>query len=214
MQKNVLNRLNLKRIENLANKGISKQVFQFKVGNFVLLNGDLATEKGSRSTITPKFRDVYKITQLHSAGFGVRILNLRTGSLQSCSHDKIHLLSLDDLISININTKAFWNISELLQKRGYFRRGKSKVRLNLLEDFDQVLSSGDDGIDCPENNDEVSRPPEIGAKQGAANDDNLIISQPHENQPPAGQNRFWKLRVKLVTRKMGKILRRYYDNMI
>ena len=45
MQKNLLDRINLKRIENLANKGISKQLFQFKVGNFVLLQGDLPTEK-------------------------------------------------------------------------------------------------------------------------------------------------------------------------
>ena len=86
--------------------------------------------------------------------------------------------------------------------------------MNLLKDFDQMLSSGDDGIDCPEHNDEVSQPQEIGAKQGAANNDNLLVSQPHDNQPPAGQNRFWKLRMKLVTRKMGKILRKYYDNMI
>ena len=77
------------------------------MGNYVLLKGALQTEKGSRSNITPKFRDVYKITELLSAGFGVRILNLRTGSLQSCSHDKIHLLSLDDLISTNITSKAF-----------------------------------------------------------------------------------------------------------
>ena len=103
----------------------------------------------------------------------MRILNLRTGSLQSCSHDNIHLLRLDDLIITNINSKAFWNISELLQKRGYFGRGKSKIRLNLLEDFDEVLSNRDDGIDCPENNDEVSQPQEIGAKHGVANDDNF-----------------------------------------
>ena len=57
--------------------------------------------------------------------------------------------------------------------------------MNLLKDFDQMLSSGDDGIDCPENNDEVSQPQEIGAKQGAANNDNLLVSQPHDNQPPA-----------------------------
>ena len=138
VQVNVLDQLNLKRIDNLRNKGISKQVFPFKVGNYVLLKGDLATEKGSRSNITPKYRDVYKITELHSEGFGMRILNLRTGSLQSCSHEKVHLLSLGDLISTDIETRSFWNISELMDKWAYFRRGKSQNRLNLLEDYDEV----------------------------------------------------------------------------
>ena len=185
----------------LNNKGISKQIFNFKVGNYVLLKGDLPTEKGSRSNITPKFRDVYKVTQLLSAGFGVRILNLRTGSLQSCSHEKIHLLSLDDLISTNINSKAFWNISELLEKRGYFRRGKSKVRLNLLDDFDQELIIGETRDDCQEKNDEVIQSQEMGAKPGAAINDNILLSQ-------AGKNRFCKLKKKLMPRKM-RTLRKY-----
>ena len=122
----------------------------------MLLKGNTPTEEGSKSNISPKFRDVFKITEIISGGFGIRILNLRTGSLQSCSHDKIHLLSLHDLISTNINSKAFWNISDLLQKRGYFRRGKSKVCLNLLEDFD--LTDGRMVDDCQENLDEGIRP--------------------------------------------------------
>ena len=67
-------------------------------------------------------------------GFGIKILNLRTGSLQSCSHEKIRLLTLGDLVAANISTRSFWNMPDLLPRRGYFRTGKSKVRLNLLED--------------------------------------------------------------------------------
>ena len=78
-----------------------------------------------------------------------------------------------------------------MEKRSFFHRGKSQVRLNLLEDYNQVLTRGDDEFNCQENNDVLSRPPEIGAKQLAAND-NLIISQPHETSRPltASQNRF------------------------
>ena len=75
LQKNNLDMLNLKRIEKLQNKGVSKKIFKFKVGNYVLLRGNTKTEGGSKSNVSPKYRDVYKVTELMNNGFGLRILN-------------------------------------------------------------------------------------------------------------------------------------------
>ena len=121
---------------------MSKKVFNFRVGNYVLLRGKTKTEGGSKSNVSPKFCDVYKVTQLMNNGFGLRILNLRTGSLQSCSHEKIRLLNLGDLVAANISSRSFWNMPDLLSRRGYFRTGKSKVRLNLLEDTGSCTDEG------------------------------------------------------------------------
>ena len=139
----------------------------------MLLKADLATEGGLKSNISPKFRDVYKITELHSEGFGIHIKNLRTGSLQSCSHEKAHLLSLGDLVSSDIVTKSFWNINELVDSRAYFKRGKSKNRLTLLEDSTELLTVGDEEIDCQSNNQSTGRSADFGAIQSEISaDDN------------------------------------------
>ena len=54
LQKNSLDRVNLKRIENLMNKKVSKKITQYKIGNFVLLAGLPKTTKGSKSNVTPR----------------------------------------------------------------------------------------------------------------------------------------------------------------
>ena len=114
--------------------------------------------------------------------FGVRILNLQTGSIQSCSHEKIRLLNLEDLIATNINSKAFWSISDLLQKRGYFRRGKSRVCLNLLGDSDDC-TGGSMEDDCQIPSDGDVQPAENGANSEVALVGNNLNSQPLTFQP-------------------------------
>ena len=104
------------------------------MGNYVLFRGLTKTVGGSKSNVSPKFRDIFKVTELMNNGFGLKILNLRTGSVQSCSHEKIRLLTLGDLVAANISTRSFYNMPYLLSRRGYFKTGKSRVRLNLLED--------------------------------------------------------------------------------
>ena len=188
MQVNVLDRLNLKRIENLKNKGISKEVFPFRVGNYVLLKADLAIEGGSKSNISPKFRDVYKIVEIHSEGFGIRIKNLRTGSSQSCSHEKAHLLSLGDLISSDIVTKSFWNIDKLVDSRAYFKQGKSKNRLTLLEDSKELLTVGDQEINCQQNNQSNYHPANFGATPSAISADGDVLRNALNQSAAANQN--------------------------
>ena len=78
LQGNTIDSLNMTRIKNLKNKGINKQIFPFKQGNFVLLKLDLPTEQGSKSNVTPKFRDVWKITEILKGGFGMTLINLRS----------------------------------------------------------------------------------------------------------------------------------------
>ena len=70
MQQNTLDRVNLKRIKNLMNKGVSKKVHQYKVGNFVLLTGLTKTVSGSKSNVSPKSQDIYKVTETMNNGFG------------------------------------------------------------------------------------------------------------------------------------------------
>ena len=53
MQSNCLDRLNMKRIDNRKNKHISKSLYPFQVGNYVLLKSELASEGGSKSNILP-----------------------------------------------------------------------------------------------------------------------------------------------------------------
>ena len=96
LQRNTLDSLNMERIKNLKNKKISKEIFPFRQGNFVLLKLDIATENGSKANITPKFRDVYKIQELYKNGFGLKLINLRTGAIKTCSHEKCRLLTLKD----------------------------------------------------------------------------------------------------------------------
>ena len=55
LQRNTLDSLNMQRINNLKNKKISKEVFPFRQGNFVLLKLDIATEDGSKANIAPNF---------------------------------------------------------------------------------------------------------------------------------------------------------------
>ena len=86
--------------------------------------------------------------------------SLRTGSVQSCSHEKIRLLTLGDLVAANINTRSFYNMPDLLLRRGYFKTGKSRVRLNLLEDNNDC-TDGDLTIVCEQ--------PSIGSAQAAEN---------------------------------------------
>ena len=172
--------LNLKRIRRLQNKGVSKQVYKFRVGNYVLLRGLTKTVGGSKSNVSPKFRDVFKVTQLMNNGFGLKILNLRTGSLQSCSHEKIRLLTLGDLVAANISTRSFWNMPDLLSRRGYFRTGKSKVRLNLLED-DSNCTDGVLESDCEQPLVEGAQTTETGGNTEAGSV-SMDITQPLELQ--------------------------------
>ena len=113
------------------NKGISKKVHQYKIGNFVLLTRLTKTTSGSNSNVSPKSQDLYKITKILKDGFGLKLQNLRTGSVQSVTHEKVKLLSLQDLVAANITEKNFYNTPQLLSIRGYFKRGKSKLRLGI-----------------------------------------------------------------------------------
>ena len=139
MQKNNLDKVNLKRIQKLQNKNVSKTVHKYRVGNYVLLKGLTKTISGSKSNVSLKFKDIYKVTEILNTGFGLKLQNLRTGSVQSCSHEKIKLLSLEDLVAANITSKNFYNMPDLLSRRGYFKSGKSRLRLSLLEDESDCL---------------------------------------------------------------------------
>ena len=55
-----------------------------------------------------------------------------------------------------------------MDKRAYFKRGKSQNRLNLLEDSDELLTGQDDDLNCQRNNELINRPPDFGANQSAA----------------------------------------------
>ena len=82
--------------------------------------------------MSPGSQDLYKITDILKNGFALKLQNLRTGSVQSVTHEKVRLLNLQDLVAANITEKNFYNTPQLLSKRGYFQRGKSKLRLSLL----------------------------------------------------------------------------------
>ena len=116
------------------NKKVSKKVTQYKIGNFVLLAGLTKTTKGSKSNVTPRSQDLYKITDILKNGFALKLQNLRTGSVQSVTHEKVGLLNLQDLVSANMTEKNIYNTPQLLENREYFQRGKSKLRLSLLQD--------------------------------------------------------------------------------
>ena len=61
-------------------------------------------------------------------------------------------MTLKDLISQDITERCFWNIDSLLDNRGFFRRGKTKNRLSLLEDGDELANpEGIMGSLAPEN---------------------------------------------------------------
>ena len=45
-------------------------------------------------------------------------------------------------MAANITEKNFYNTPQLLSKRGYFKRGKSKLRFNLLPDQNDYLERG------------------------------------------------------------------------
>ena len=51
-------------------------------------------------------------------------------------------MNLQDLVAQNITESNFFNTPQLLEKRGYFQRGKSKTRLSLLNqtDYDEEES--------------------------------------------------------------------------
>ena len=52
------------------------------------------------------------------------------------THEKVRLLNLQDLVTANITERNFFNTPQLLEQRGYFQRGKSKLRLSLLNQTD------------------------------------------------------------------------------
>ena len=95
-----------------------------------------------KTSILSNLHYVGKITKILKDGFGLKLQNLCTGSVQSCTHEKVKLLSLQDLVAANITEENFYNIPQLLSKRGYFKRGKSKLRLNLLPDQNDYLERG------------------------------------------------------------------------
>ena len=136
LQQNSLDYVNLKRIKNVINQKVSKNIIQYKIGNYVLLAGLTKTSQGSKSNVTPKSQDIFKIIDILKNGFGLNLKNLRTNSIQTVTHEKVRLLNLQDLVAQNITETNFFNTPQLLEKRGYFQRGKSKVRLSLLNQAD------------------------------------------------------------------------------
>ena len=56
--------------------------------------------------MSPRSQDLYKITEILKDGFGLKLKNLRTGSEQSVTHEKVRLLSLQDLVATNITEKV------------------------------------------------------------------------------------------------------------
>ena len=140
--------------------------------------------------MSPKSQNLYKITEILKDGFGLKLQNLRTASVQSVTHEKVKLLSLQELVAANITEKNFYNTPQLLSKRGYFQRGKSKLRLNLLPDQNDYLEKGleDDWeeprlrLAQPENpaNSEISKPPNqaaISPEQAAINEEDDLLRQ-------------------------------------
>ena len=73
LQQNSLDYVNLKRIKNLTNKKVNKNIIQYEVGNYVLLSGLTKTTQGSKSNVTPKSQDIFKITDILKNGFGLKL---------------------------------------------------------------------------------------------------------------------------------------------
>jgi hypothetical protein len=103
-QTDVYTTLNNNRIQGLLAHKNSGKVKHFNIGNFVLLEQDeTKTVDDSRQLIAPRFQDVFKIIQIKKDGFAMEILNLRDGSIRSTTHNKIHKLSLTDLLRLELN---------------------------------------------------------------------------------------------------------------
>ena len=108
LQQNSLDYVNLKRIKNLTNKKVSKHIIKYEVGNYVLLAGITKTTQGSKSNVSPRSQDIFKVTAILKDGFGLKLKNLRTNSIQTVTHEKIRLLNLTDLVAQNITESNFF----------------------------------------------------------------------------------------------------------
>ena len=74
----------------------------------------------------------------------------------------MRLLNLKDLVSLDINENAFYDIQNLLSERGYYRRGKHSKRLNLLHEEDLGW-----GVNIGQDDDQESQQQRV---DGLAND--------------------------------------------
>jgi hypothetical protein len=80
---------------------------------------------------------VFKIIELQKDGFAVKLLNLRDGSTRTTTHNKIHRLTLTDLLKLELYPNKLFQKLNGFNPRGLFKKGNN-AKLNLMEEENKL----------------------------------------------------------------------------